>query len=259
MKSREDKYGSEYSRNIHELIGHAQSARKVQDLLNLCQQVAETLEMEYFSYGLELPDSVSQEPKLVLYSSYSDKWLQHYQAQTYFDVDPVIEHCATQITPLVWDSEQQLKQTANQKVKALMADAIDHEIKAGVVVPIKDGTGHIAGFNLSSSQPAEQQQKKIRLVTPFIAFFSSFLHEKMLTLHAAQKRPATSPITSREADCLSWAASGKTASEIADILNVSEHTVHFHIRNAVKKLHASNKTHAVAKAITFQYIHPDFR
>ncbi len=65
------------------------------------------------------------------------------------------------------------------------------------------------------------------------------------------------PITAREADCLSWAAMGKTACEIAGILKVSEHTVHFHLRNAIQKLEATNKTHAVAKAIAFCYIHPD--
>ncbi|MEE9303187.1 MAG: helix-turn-helix transcriptional regulator [Thiotrichaceae bacterium] len=70
-----------------------------------------------------------------------------------------------------------------------------------------------------------------------------------------QQKPADkSPITRREGECLSWAAIGKTASEIAEILNISEHTVHFHTKNAIKKLDAANKTHAVVKAILGQYI-----
>ena len=61
-------------------------------------------------------------------------------------------------------------------------------------------------------------------------------------------------ITQRECECLSWAALGKTASEIAEILSVSEHTIHFHTKNAINKLDAANKTHAVVIALQARYI-----
>lgn len=57
------------------------------------------------------------------------------------------------------------------------------------------------------------------------------------------------PLTDRERDVLSWAARGKTAVDTAEILCLSEETVKTHIRNALDKLGASNKTHGVAKAI----------
>ena len=63
-----------------------------------------------------------------------------------------------------------------------------------------------------------------------------------------------SPISARESTCLCWAAVGKTADEIGEILKISRHTVHFHTKNAIKKLDAQNKTHAVSKAIVMGYI-----
>jgi DNA-binding CsgD family transcriptional regulator len=48
---------------------------------------------------------------------------------------------------------------------------------------------------------------------------------------------------------LSWAARGKTTSETADILHISQQTAEGYIRNALLKLNATNKTHAVAKGI----------
>lgn len=63
-----------------------------------------------------------------------------------------------------------------------------------------------------------------------------------------------SPISVRESTCLCWIAVGKTAIEIADILKISKHTVHFHTRNTIKKLDASNKTHAVTKGLVKGYI-----
>ncbi|MRV71663.1 LuxR family transcriptional regulator [Duganella sp. FT92W] len=55
-------------------------------------------------------------------------------------------------------------------------------------------------------------------------------------------------LTAREIECLHWAACGKTEDEIAQIIQRSHDTARFHLRNAVAKLNASNRTHAVAIA-----------
>jgi DNA-binding CsgD family transcriptional regulator len=57
-------------------------------------------------------------------------------------------------------------------------------------------------------------------------------------------------LTAREKQCLTLAALGKSEQEIAAVLNRSRETVHFHIRNCLMKLRASNRTHAVALACT---------
>jgi DNA-binding CsgD family transcriptional regulator len=55
-------------------------------------------------------------------------------------------------------------------------------------------------------------------------------------------------LTVREAECLTWAARGKTSEEIARVLHRSSETVEFHLSNAMLKLGARNRTHAVAIA-----------
>lgn len=59
----------------------------------------------------------------------------------------------------------------------------------------------------------------------------------------------TVSLTQRESECLTWTANGKTSWEISVILGVSESTATFHLRNAGVKLKASNRAHAVAKAL----------
>ncbi|MDM8167668.1 LuxR family transcriptional regulator [Roseovarius sp.] len=56
-------------------------------------------------------------------------------------------------------------------------------------------------------------------------------------------------LSPREGECLRWAALGKTSPEIAMILDRSVETVRLHIKNAMLKLDASTRTHAVAKAV----------
>jgi DNA-binding CsgD family transcriptional regulator len=57
------------------------------------------------------------------------------------------------------------------------------------------------------------------------------------------------PLSTRELDCLKWAADGKTNWEIAQILGVSENTVRFHMKNVYRKLGVGSRSQAVARAI----------
>jgi LuxR family quorum sensing-dependent transcriptional regulator len=50
----------------------------------------------------------------------------------------------------------------------------------------------------------------------------------------------------REAEVLTWVARGKSAWEIGEILRITKRTVDEHVQTAVRKLGASNRTHAVA-------------
>ena len=62
-------------------------------------------------------------------------------------------------------------------------------------------------------------------------------------------------LTSREVEVLKWTADGKSAQDIADILALSKNTVDFHIKNAVTKMQAANKTAAVVRAAMLGYLY----
>ncbi len=53
----------------------------------------------------------------------------------------------------------------------------------------------------------------------------------------------------REIEVVEWTAEGKTSSEIAIILGLSEYTVNEYIGSAMRKLDALNRIHLVTKAI----------
>lgn len=68
------------------------------------------------------------------------------------------------------------------------------------------------------------------------------------TTATAMRHADSATLSDREIECLRWAALGKTEREIGDIIARSESTARFHLKNAMRKLHANNRTHAVAKA-----------
>lgn len=61
-------------------------------------------------------------------------------------------------------------------------------------------------------------------------------------------------LSARERRVLELTAVGKTAADIADLLKISQRTVHAHLQNAGSKLNASNKTHTVVEALRYAQI-----
>jgi LuxR family quorum sensing-dependent transcriptional regulator len=56
-------------------------------------------------------------------------------------------------------------------------------------------------------------------------------------------------LTPRQRDVLVLVAQGMSAREIADVLHIAKRTVDEHVDNAIRKLGAFNRTHAVAIAL----------
>lgn len=67
-----------------------------------------------------------------------------------------------------------------------------------------------------------------------------------------QERPGD--LSARERRVLELSALGKTANQIASILEISQRTVHAHLQNASEKLRAHNKTHTVVEALRYGQI-----
>jgi DNA-binding CsgD family transcriptional regulator len=83
-----------------------------------------------------------------------------------------------------------------------------------------------------------------------------FCREAMRTLIAQGRVDGARPgeLSERERHVLQLTAIGKTAAEIAELLDISQRTVHAHLQNAGEKMNASNKTHTVTEALRYGQI-----
>ncbi|MDH2406605.1 DNA-binding CsgD family transcriptional regulator [Bradyrhizobium sp. JR1.5] len=55
-------------------------------------------------------------------------------------------------------------------------------------------------------------------------------------------------LSARERQCLQWVEEGKSSWEIGVILRVSENTVNFHLKNAMRKLEVTTRIQCAIKA-----------
>ena len=63
-------------------------------------------------------------------------------------------------------------------------------------------------------------------------------------------------LTTRERDCLSWVATGRSTKVIAEVLRLSPATVNEYITNATRKLRASSRAQACARALLLGLVMP---
>ena len=123
-------------------------------------------------------------------------------------------------------------------------------ISGGLAVPVRraDGkTGYVSWC--ARGARLERQRSELRFAAA-IALSHAFIERAAQLPHPNVATPPADELSERERECLAWAARGKTEQEIALILHRSAATIHFHLRNAITKLKACNRTHAVAIACT---------
>lgn len=203
--------------------------------------MAASLGFEYCAYGLRMPLPLSN-PRTVLFSNYPNGWRERYEDAGYLQIDPTVLHSRHSQSPLLWSDA--MFQSAPQ----LWAEAQDHELRYGWAQSSRDANGVAGMLTLARSsepieaQELEQQEMKMRwLVNVAHLELSRLLAPKL----GFDGIPA---LTQREIEVLKWTADGKTASEISELLSVSQHTINFHVKNVILKLSATNKTAAVVRA-----------
>ena len=101
-----------------------------------------------------------------------------------------------------------------------------------------------AGGILSAEASAEEIVQAIQSIALGLTVYDSALGRG-----AEEERPFSEPLTSRERQVLSLLANGLSNKVIAALLNVSEHTIKFHIHAILGKLGVSSRTEAVSRGL----------
>lgn len=131
----------------------------------------------------------------------------------------------------------------------------DKGLSRGLTVPIHMPSGSFAFISAIGdisdddwNDTVSQHQDDLFAVAHY---FSNTVYIKFNRPIAGAHR---GPLSPREAECLSWAAQGKTAEDIATILGLSIETVRIHLKRVCSRLNAVNRSHAVAKAVYLGFI-----
>lgn len=106
------------------------------------------------------------------------------------------------------------------------------------------------GYLLKSAEP-DELRRAILLVTQGLSVLSPQVTRQVMraAISGDVSRSVENGLSSREMEVLVCLAQGKTTTQIAGELYISDNTVKTHVRHILEKLEASNRAEAVSKAI----------
>lgn len=229
------------------------SAGDVSAIYDLVDAELQSRGFDSFAYLILQPPDGPLEPLYI--GSYREDWSEHYLAQDYVNIDPVMSTAANTVAPFTW-ADLYGRQPGKSRQRQMLDEAGDFGLRNGMTIPVHGPARAFATFNIAASLgPAETAEiwNRHKYDLHIIALNS---HEQIIKAAYAEAKRAPARLSPRERECLLWTSRGKTAWEISVILGLSQDTVLHYLRSANEKLGVCNKTHAVVKAIITGLIVP---
>ena len=239
---------------------HVDAALKVLDDIESCPELdvklgglCTRLGFDYFSFVLadrhQLGDATLGTPRAsdpMIANSYPKPWRERYGRARYDRVDPVVTIGSRTRRPFFWGDAEYLRHLSEPR-RRVFDEARDFDIRSGYTVPLHGPTGECGLFSVSTAGEMSRCEAAVGESRHLLQLIGS----QVYSLVVDRLCPATDvpELTEHERVCLSWTIRGKTAWEIAQILNRSRPTIDFHLQRAIRKLGAANKVHAAFKAL----------
>lgn len=129
-------------------------------------------------------------------------------------------------------------------------------ITAALIAPVHLPAGQVGAAVWATTEAIDMPAVFAAHAEPMFALAIRFLAMHAELAHA-RHRLAPAQLSRREAQCVRWAAAGKTTAEIGTILSLSISTVRFHLRNAAEKLGATTRARMIQIATGHGFLGPD--
>lgn len=211
---------------------------------------ARAMGFEHFVYGLQI-SGPSLKPQQYILNGYPPKWMERYMHHGYFKKDPVVQHAQRSTLPAIWTDET----FHDGKSATFWEEAWSFGLKAGLSFAVHEQPAVTGIFSLARDKALDLPPGELAALVGRAQVFASLLHHAVSRIDLPQLLPEHAfTLTAREKECLKWAAEGKTAWEIGQILHISERTAVFHLNNMVRKLGASNRTQSIVRAVALKLL-----
>lgn len=115
--------------------------------------------------------------------------------------DPVVKLITTSNLPILWDADE--LQSARNRV---FDETREHGLATGITIPINGFDHTRALFSVASDDDPERSQRHTGAMFVLAVLTALHLHEAVRRLDAATSGVSLPALTSREHECLQWAA-----------------------------------------------------
>jgi DNA-binding CsgD family transcriptional regulator len=225
------------------LMASLSQATDAADLHRRVEKSVRAIGCEHFLIGMEvrLPAGTSVQH---IDSGYPEPWQRRYQEKQFVRVDPTVGYCQTHTAPVIWNASMY-----SEMSHELMEESSSYGLGNGVSIGVHAANSVKSMFSIARDKPFDDEHEA-NLVKAAGQLIANAVHVKTAELVMPGLFSALAPpLTEREYACLQLAALGKGSGVIADLLNIAEPTVNYHLNKVMKKLGVATRVQAVALAV----------
>ena len=233
----------------------AVSAITANSLFNGYCDFVKEFEIDSCAYG-EVNNSIyptnvstlKNHPSLI---NYPKPWVCHYEENSLQNYDPVIKRAGRLTKATYWSDFTEPLDDAEQGV---LNTASDFGISYGIVMPFWSQKGTNAFLSTSRSTEKKLSPTSFaKLQAMGMVFYSRLQHIKSQTELGKQNKT----LTKRQLECMYWIIRGKSSWDISKIINVSENTVNYHVKQVLRHFETSSRTAAAIQCIELGLLKTD--
>jgi LuxR family transcriptional activator of conjugal transfer of Ti plasmids len=210
------------------------------------------------SYGFPVSTYLTFTPyenidNALVFSTYPAAWQKLYCSNRYDHVDPIVARSAGTTLPFNW-SINDADVTLSKQQRRFFREADEHGIRHGFTIPIHNQRNKSATLTVATADHCEQFLERVETFRHELHLTALYLHARIQQRILPEEPVERPTLTEREIACIQWAAWGKSANDIAEILRIRPRTVVFHVENAKRKFGVVTLPQAVAKAVIHDII-----
>ena len=228
-----------------DLFDGLNQSTNMQDVLDSTLKITKKFGFDYVGWRAELPIPLSQKRTLALNTNENDSVKDRIE-DGYYNETPVVRHCSKSIEPFFWlgtKTEDIFLSNPN-----IFEEYYSFGRYGGWAQSLIESKKIYSLFWVDTSAPITKKDIE------HVNFEMEWIATSVLIKMNQVRQLSNIRLSEREKEVLRWTGDGKTANEIGQILNLSHSTINFHLRNAMYKLDAPNKTNAIVKALYLQLL-----
>lgn len=239
----------------HWFIAKLENALTLSEAIGLIREVGEAVGLPKVGVIRDIDDEespVANGKPLAALMGWPESWLDEFARRQFKHYEPNTAYCRYEHRPYTWRTND--KGTI-WKGRALSGEPLQamrflrQQIGAGITTPVYRPAGRIGHVSWMNESPGTEVDKIFAKHGTNLFFIAHhFIDALDRWIAPGVDQEEGEELSAREKECLRWVALGKTDQEVSEIIYRSPATTRFHVKNAIRKLGAANRAHAVSIA-----------
>ncbi|HTT98688.1 MAG TPA: LuxR family transcriptional regulator [Rhizomicrobium sp.] len=233
--------------DVQDFVREVNRVTTFQELSELMSSMSKMLGFDYFAlvHHVELVA-----PEVIDIENYPSGWREMIIERKYTSDDPILVACEHTNVGFRW-SDIHRWISLSKRQKEILDGARTAGIGEGFTVPVHI-PGEYAGSCSFSLRLNRRFDDSTMPAAQFVGCFGFEAARRVLhaqRLEAGKETPALPRLTPRQLDCVVLAAAGKSDWDAAQLLGISDQTVHQHIEDAKRRYGVATRLQLVVRAL----------